>query len=170
MPRSYRRKKDGQLSTYDKPTGKKPGRPSKCNEDIQNHALTLSSIGLLNTQIAEEMDIKWTTFSNWLRKFPEFKSSLDENRNKMLTESKKCLMKRIEGYSYKETKIEVVKDSKDRIIKKKSVVIKKELAPDTHAAMYVLDRRSQFFRRRPVSLDETSEDDHLTIVVEKAKK
>ena len=171
-------KKDGTVSVYRETTGKPGGRPSRFTDDLQDHAVTHSQIGLSNRQIAEELDIPWGTFSTWTKKFPEFSARLDENRNKMLIDAKKCLKKRLQGFSYtekktKKTQIYVQDDEgKDQPMPGKKMVVElteKYVPPDAQLAMYVLDKRSKHFRRQPEALDAEITGETFNVYVKEIK-
>lgn len=177
MPRTYISKKTGKVKVYKEKTGKR-GRKSRYNDDLKAHAITLSRIGLANNDIARDLDIPITTFDTWLKKFPNFSDELDENRNKMLLDAKKCLAKRIEGYSYTETQVTeekiFVKDKNDnekevggKRVKRK--VSKKFIPPDSKAAMYVLDKRSKHFRRQAEAIDEEIKNETFNVYVNEIK-
>jgi len=168
MPSQYKRK-DGRTSVYEK-SGRKRGRPTLFSKEIKAHALTLAAIGLTNMQIARELLIPETTFKTWLKRISDFSSDLDGSRNKLLLDAKRCLSTAIEGYRYTEKKIIHIQNAQGRLLKKKIELNETYSSPNVQATMYVLDRRSKYFRRRPTELDKTSDDDCLTIVVEKGSE
>ena len=171
-------KKDGTVSVYDKKSERSKGRPSRFTDDLQDHAVSLSKIGLNNVEIAKDLDIPWSTFGTWVKKFPDFSTRLNENRNLMLKDAKKCLAKRIEGFSYKETKVSkttvMVKDENGKMQPAGAVKIKTETTetyhpPDTKAAIYVLDKRSKHFRRQPEAADQELVEETFNVYVQEIK-
>lgn len=171
-------KKDGTVSVYRETTGKPEGRPSRFTDELQDHAVTHAQIGLNNNQIAEELSVPWGTFSRWLKQFPEFRARLDENRNKMLMDAKKCLKKRIQGFTYTEKKTKktqiYVKDAegKDQPVPGKKMVVElteKYVLPDAQVAMYVLDKRSKHFRRQPEATEEEITGETFNVILKEIK-
>lgn len=170
-------KKNGEISVYRKKSGNREGRPSRFTEDLQSLAVHLSQIGLNNHEIAQDLDIPWGTFGTWLKKFPEFSIRLDENRNLLLKNSQKALGLRIAGYSYKETKVTktqvMQKDENGKMVPTGAIKVKTEISethspPDVKAAMYVLDRRSKYYRRKPEDVDDVKQEP-ITVVVNEIK-
>ena len=178
MPKHFV-KKNGKVSIYEGKTGRPKGRPSKFTNDLQNHAVTLSEIGLNNHEIAIDLGIPDGTFHRWLTSFPDFRKKLDDHRNKMLKDAQSCIGLRIKGYTYKEKIIESkeleVIDSKTgeremggvREIKKKFV--EHHYPPDTKAAMYILDKRSKHFRRQPEGIDQEVKNETFNVTVNEIK-
>ena len=122
------------------------GRPSRFNEDLVEHAKTLSSIGLSYSEIAKDLEVPEKTFFKWLSEKPNFRETIDKNKNKMLKDAKRCLAIRIEGYEYEEEK-EFYERNGDTMMLTKKQKIKKVVPPDTAAAIQVLERRSPHFKK-----------------------
>lgn len=166
MPKCFV-KNDGSVSIYRETTGKPNGRPSKLTEDLKEHAITLSKIGLNNHEIAIDLKIPDGTFHRWLTRFPEFRKTLDDHRNKILQDAKNCLGIRIKGYTYK-TK-EATEFEVSGVKKTKKKVIEHHYPPDVKAAMYILDKRSKHFRRQPDAIDEEIKNETFNVTVMEIK-
>lgn len=171
MPKHFV-KQDGTVSIYSSTTAS-VGRPSTYTEDIGNHAVSLSKIGLNNHQISQELEIKWGTFSRWLEDLSGFRAKLDKNRNLMLKNAEKCIGKRIEGFTYKEKKVTetqiYITDEEGNSVpipekKVKTEIVEVHVPPDVKAAMYVLDRRSKFYKKQPDAIEESIAEP-ITVVV-----
>jgi hypothetical protein len=171
-------KKNGEISVYKKKSLKPVGRPSRFTKDLQDHAVSLSQIGLKNVDIARALDLPWSTFGMWLKKFREFATRLDENRNLMLKNAEKALALRINGYTFKETKVtkqQVLKKNENGEliptggIKVKTETIETHMPPDVKAATYVLDRRSKYYRKQPDAIEEDITGESFNVIVKEIK-
>ena len=96
--------------------------------------------GFYQYQIAKKFGIAQRTLTKWLSDYPELREAYEEGRGIALDIVENAVFKRAVGYKYKETTLELVKetinDKKPKYIKTKEVT--KHLAPDVTAGIFML--------------------------------
>ena len=106
--------------------------------------------GLIDSQIAHNMGISYSTFKDWLNRFPALSASLKRGKAPVDLEVENALLKRALGYEYEEvtTEIEDVPTGKYNsegkpIVKQKKHIRKttKMVVPDTTAQIFWLKNR-----------------------------
>jgi len=154
MPRKYKRK-DGNISVYEKPSGKPRGRPNTFTKDKRDWAISLAKRSKSYKSIADEMKVTDGTFWRWLRAFPDFRRELDEVLSiPMIEKAKACLELRLEAYKYKEEKVTEVIDPETEIVQsRRKEVSRKVLPPDVAAAKALLDYYAKRKEREEASED-----------------
>ena len=138
--------------------------------------------GLADTQIARNMGISYSTFKEWLHRFPAILSTLKKGKAPVDVEVENALLKRAKGYRYTEvtTEYEMVdtgevdKDGKPVLTKRVKSVrsVEKEVAPDTGAAAFWLKNRrpDRWKDKREEQIQVTAADYTLLDEVAKAVK
>lgn len=81
------------------------GRPSKFNVSIQKKIKKLALRGFTDIEIAEIVDIKEQTLTNWKKRYPGFFASLKDWKNAADYDIERSLYERAKGYSHPEDKI-----------------------------------------------------------------
>lgn len=105
--------------------------------------------GLTNEQIAANIGISPKTLYEWLKKFPEIKEKIESGKEVVDRLVENALLKRALGYEYTEKTYETSKEGK------KTRVTKKQVAPDTTAAIFWLKNRkvNEWRDKRVVDVD-----------------
>ena len=98
--------------------------------------------GLIDEQIAENIDINPATLYDWKKKYPEISEALKKGKEVVDIEVENALLKRALGYTYDEVTQELCKNVENgeaelRITKK----VTKEVLPDTTAQIFWLKNR-----------------------------
>ena len=99
-------------------------------------------------EVCQQCGITTKTFYQWLNDYPDFEQAVEQAKEERMqffvSEAKKSLLKKIQGYTVDETKVVTVpgdeKDSNGRPkpkIKEQSTT-KKHIAPDTAAVIFTL--------------------------------
>lgn len=114
--------------------------------------------GLTEAQIAHNMDINVKTLWEWKNKYPPIGNALKRTKEIVDREVENALYKRAVGFSYEETKVEIMPDGS-----KKGIQITKYVAPDPTACIFWLkNRRPNDWRNKPVeAIAEEMADDGL---------
>ncbi|EKE03248.1 MAG: hypothetical protein ACD_20C00228G0014 [uncultured bacterium] len=110
--------------------------------------------GLINTQIAQKLNIGKTTLYNWQKRYVEFRESLKKNKEIVDYQVESALLKKALGYEYEEIEEVILatktttetKDGETSIITKQPVRIKrtrKIVHPDTTACIFWLKNRDK---------------------------
>ena len=96
--------------------------------------------GLIDEQIAHNIGVAYSTFRDWMEKFPALSAALKKGKAPVDLEVENALFKRAIGYDYEETTTEIYKDpgGQEHIHIKKS---KKHMPPDTTAQIFWLKNR-----------------------------
>lgn len=107
---------------------------------LTNDGLTLlegwARDGLTDEQIAKDcMDIAYSTFREWKKKYPALSAALKKNKEIVDREVENALLKRAKGYRYEEVKIEEGVDG----IKRTTTI--KEVPPDPTSCFFWLKNR-----------------------------
>ena len=95
--------------------------------------------GLTEEQIAKNMDISYSTFREWKKKYSALSAALKKGKAPIDFEVENALLKRALGFEYEET--ETVFEDVDGKPKKKIRKIMKYAPPDTSACIFWLKNR-----------------------------
>lgn len=120
--------------------------------------------GLIDSQIAKNMNISYTTFKDYKNRYPTILAALKKGKEIIDYEVENALLKRALGYSYKEITREMVFDKvKEQYEMKVTKEVTKEVLPDTTAQIFWLkNRQSQKWRDKP---EDTSNRDEEKVVI-----
>lgn len=88
--------------------------------------------GLTDEQIASNIGVSYSTFREWLKKFPALQAALKIGKAPVDLQVENALLKRALGYDYQEVTCEDGKPVK---------VVTKHMAPDTTAQIFWLKNR-----------------------------
>lgn len=94
--------------------------------------------GLSDEQIAHNMNISYSTLRAWRDRYPAVSAALKKGKEVMIYEVENALYRRAMGFETEETTTEVRKDAKGNTIEKHVKRVKKIIAPDTGAAIFLL--------------------------------
>lgn len=112
--------------------------------------------GISEKDIANNLGISYSTFSDYKNKYPEFSELLKESRVKPVTEIKQAMFKRAIGFSFKEKRIVIqqveIPDELQQILESKEIdmskftkpqlikteIIEKRALPDVAAGLILL--------------------------------
>lgn len=103
--------------------------------------------GLIDSQIAHNMGIAYSTFRDWCGKFPALSAALKKGKAPVDIEVENALLKRAKGYSYTETIEEIKtygkkdKDGNYKIKERHIRKVTKEVPGDVTAQIYWLNNR-----------------------------
>lgn len=92
--------------------------------------------GLTDKQIAQNIGVAYSTFRDWIKRFPALSAPLKKGKEIVDRQVENALLKRALGYEYVETTKELT-DSGLTVTKK----VTKTQAPDTTAAIFWLKNR-----------------------------
>lgn len=117
--------------------------------------------GLIDAQIAKNMGIAYSTFKEWVNRFPALSAALKRGKAPVDIEVENALLKRAKGYKYVETVTEIYKDA-DGVQRRHIRNIEKEVPPDSTAIIYWLrNRKPQQWRdRRDISIETRTDADY----------
>lgn len=130
----------------------KGGRPTVYREEFNKLAYNYTLLGAKDLQLAEYFEVDETTINDWKRKYPDFSLSIKKGKAFADAKMANSLFKRGLGYEYQEETItiEMIRDKDDNDTGKKlvkTVVYKKQQAPDTGAAcMWLKNRQKELWR------------------------
>lgn len=126
----------------------KVGRPSKYESLIEprlDEIKEWSKAGATNKEMASALGVHVSTFCEYLNKYPEFKDSVNEHRQRGIAEVKNALFKKACGFEYTEVKTYLKKDVETGKEYKYREEVKKQALPDTCAiAMYLRNYSDDF--------------------------
>ena len=113
----------------------KRGQPTRYNEKVKKHLISLAGKGFTDVQISDFIGVKKQTLNNWKKKYPDFFASLKSG--KILADEKVeiSLYDRACGYSHPEDKI--FNNNGTPLI----VPTTRHYPPDTTAAIFWLKNR-----------------------------
>lgn len=107
--------------------------------------------GLIDSQIAKNMGVAYSTLREWVKKFPALSAVLKESKEVVDREVENALLKRALGYSYTETKTK----KEDGVITEVTTTVK-EVVPDVTAQIFWLkNRKPETWRDKVVYTDES---------------
>lgn len=113
------------------------GRDTKYDSSVHPIlAKYMARCGLTDIQIAKEMNISKATLNRWKKTYPEFLSSLKENKKFIDALVEDSLLKKALGYEVEEVEVTVSKDGKNSRVKKT-----KKWIHDTTAIIFWLKNR-----------------------------
>lgn len=107
--------------------------------------------GLIDSQIAKNMNVAYSTLREWVKKFPALSAVLKESKEVVDREVENALLKRALGYSYTETKTK----KESGVITEVTTTVK-EVVPDVTAQIFWLkNRKPETWRDKVVYTDES---------------
>ncbi|WP_440896255.1 transposase [Amphibacillus sp. Q70] len=113
----------------------KGGRKSKYHTHVEPRLIEVEGWardGLIDEQIAKNLNVAVSTFHSYKNKFPELTESLKKNKDIADREVENALLKRALGYQFTETTFEGGVETK-RVVK--------QVQPDTTAQIFWLKNR-----------------------------
>ncbi len=118
------------------------------------------------TEVCTQVGINPKTFYQWLKDYEEFEEAVEQAKTERMqffvAEAKKSLLKKIQGYTYDETKVVTIpgatKDGKVQPKIKEQTTIKKQAAPDTVAIIFTLTNGEPETWRNRQSTEVTGKD------------
>lgn len=122
-------------------------------------------------EMAKKIGVAPETFSNWRRKYPEFKEATEASREYIDYTVENALYKRAVGYRYTESKVTIYPPDKDGNIKTKTEKTEKEIVPDVTACLSWLNNRcpEKWKRNRDNFVNPDSNDSKVTINIVRSK-
>ena len=112
--------------------------------------------GLIDEQIAHNMGIAYSTFRDWVSKYPALSAALKKGKAPVDYEVENALRKRAIGYDYEEI-TEEIETLKDGSTKKHIRKVKKHVPGDVLAMFFWLkNRRPDKWRDKPVDQGDTA--------------
>lgn len=123
----------------------KGGRKSKYETHVQDRLFEVqcwARDGLIDEQIAKNLGVAYSTFREYIKKFPALSAALKKGKEIIDFEVENALLKRALGYQFKEVTQEKVW-SEELQMHELSVtkVVTKEVHPDTTAQIFWLKNR-----------------------------
>lgn len=94
--------------------------------------------GLSKEQIAHNIGINVKTLYDWEQKYDPICNAIKKGKEVVAYEVENALYKRALGFEAEETTTEVRKDARGNTIEKHVKRVKKQVAPDTGAAIFLL--------------------------------
>lgn len=94
--------------------------------------------GLSDEQIAHNMDISYSTLRTWRDRYPAVSAALKKGKEVVVYEVENALHKRALGFETEEVTEEIRKDEKGKTVERHVKRVKKQIAPDTGAAIFLL--------------------------------
>ena len=95
--------------------------------------------GLVDEQIAKNMDIAPSTLYEWKKKYSDISEALKKGKEVVDRQVENALLKRALGYKYDEVTKEMLADGSGQMAITK--IVKKEVQPDTTAQIFWLKNR-----------------------------
>lgn len=126
------------------------GRPTKYKKEFCIQAEKLCKKGFIDTEIADFFEVALSTLNKWKLDHKEFSESL--KRGKVHSDSAvvDALYGRALGYEFKETKVEIDAENKE-----KTTTTTKQMAGDTTAQIFWLkNRQPEQWRTNPEPTDD----------------
>ncbi|MDO5549409.1 MAG: helix-turn-helix domain-containing protein [Eubacteriales bacterium] len=107
--------------------------------------------GLSKEQIAHNIGINVKTLYDWEQKYPPICNAIKKGKEVVAYEVENALYKRALGFEAEEVTTEVRKDAKGNTIEKHVKRVKKQVAPDTGAAIFLLKNlRPDMWREKQI--------------------
>ena len=97
--------------------------------------------GLVDEQIAKNMDIAPSTLYEWKKKYSDISEALKKGKEVVDRQVENALLKRALGYKYDEVTKEMLADGSGQMAITK--IVKKEVQPDTTAQIFWLKNRDR---------------------------
>ena len=125
--------------------------------------------GLADEQVAHNMGISYSTFKEWVNKFPALSATIKKGKRPVDLEVENMLYKNAMGYDYEET-ITEIEDLGNGKQKKHVRKIKKHRPPDTTAQIFWLkNRRPDRWRDKPITAEDVSTMEKLDAMLAEVK-
>lgn len=114
--------------------------------------------GLTEEQIAHNMGIRRETLWEWKKRYPNIANTINKSKEVVDRMVENALLKRALGYSYEETRVEIMPDGS-----KKGIQVTKTVVPDVKAQEFWLrNRKPDAWRAKPIeTITEEMADDGL---------
>ncbi|AVH47453.1 helix-turn-helix domain-containing protein [Staphylococcus haemolyticus] len=93
--------------------------------------------GISHEELANRIGINRTTLYSWIQRCPEIEDAIKQGQERTVQYIENALMKKINGYTLRDTKRYKTTD-KDGNIVERIEVTEKEVGPDTSAIIYAL--------------------------------
>ncbi|MCH4482925.1 helix-turn-helix domain-containing protein [Staphylococcus haemolyticus] len=93
--------------------------------------------GISHEELANRIGINRTTLYSWIQRCPEIEDAIKQGQQRTVQYIENALMKKINGYTLRDTKRYKTTD-KDGNIVERIEVTEKEVGPDTSAIIYAL--------------------------------
>lgn len=93
--------------------------------------------GLSNAEVADYIGIRRQTLYSWMNKYPQIKQAIQEGQQRTVEYIENALMKKISGFTLRETKRFKTTDKDGNEVTRVEVT-EKEVGPDTTAIIYAL--------------------------------
>lgn len=107
--------------------------------------------GLIDSQIAKNMGVAYSTLREWVKKFPALSAVIKESKEVVDREVENALLKRALGYTHTETKTK-----KEAGVITEVTTTVKEIVPDVTAQIFWLkNRKPETWRDKVVYTDES---------------
>lgn len=119
------------------------GRPTKYKSEYADLARKFCLLGATDESLAEFFEVNESTIHQWKVDYPEFSESIKEGKFKSDAMVADRLFTRACGYTTEELRIEQGDEEKAS----KTVTVRKEVAPDTTAAIFWLKNRQKAYWR-----------------------
>lgn len=143
----------------------KVGRPEKYEEQVKPHLEQIKkwlSQGATQKQISEELGVSYSTFREYVKKYPELLAAVKSRNNKPLVEElRSALVKKALGFEYEEKKTYVKTDPETGAKVKYVEITTRYSPPDTTAIFgamnvydktYVRDRANYDLKKQELAL------------------
>lgn len=107
------------------------------SEEKLNQIKSWKGEGISHEELANRIGINRTTLYSWIQRCPEIKDAIKQGQERTVQYIENALMKKINGYTLRDTKRYKTTD-KDGNIVERIEVTEKEVGPDTSAIIYAL--------------------------------
>lgn len=107
------------------------------SEERLNQIKSWKGEGISHEALAERIGINRTTLYSWISKYPEIAQAVKEGQQRTVQYIENALMKKINGYTLRDTKRYKTTD-KDGNVVERIEVTEKEVGPDTTAIIFAL--------------------------------
>ena len=123
------------------------GRPTKYREEFANQAYKLCLLGATDSQLHDFFDVSEKTLNTWKIAHSEFLQSIKKSKAEYDANGVvNALLKRAQGFSSKEERIEF--DNDDKQVRRTEIT--KDVPPDTGACfIWLKNRDSENWRDKP---------------------
>ena len=121
--------------------------------------------GLIDKQIAHNLNISEDTFYEYKKKYPEFVEALKKGKEVVDYEVENALLKRALGYKYEEKTFETKYDyKKEKFVEVMTKRVTKQVPPDTTAQIFWLKNRRPKQWRDKVDLENGNNIQRIQII------
>ena len=133
------------------------GAPTKYNDEFDEQAFKLCSLGAKNPQLADFFNVCESTIDNWRNEYPEFLGAVKSGKDKFDTgRVEGALIHRALGYDHSEQK---VFNNQGEIL---THDVTKHYPPDTAALIFWLKNRNPDRWRDKQDINHSSEDGSMS--------